>query len=83
MRGQEVAALGCARVGSGWILGKSSSQCGQALAQLPREMVGSLSLEVLKNHGDVVQKGVISGYGGVGWGWALGSERSLPTIMIT
>ena len=49
-----------------WILGKSSSQCGQALAQLPREMVGSLSLEVLKNHGDVVQKGVISGYGG-GW----------------
>lgn len=36
--GQEVMALSCARGGSGWVLGNTSSQkSGNALAQLPRE----------------------------------------------
>jgi len=47
-------ALSCTRGGSGWILGKIlSSKSSDALAQLPREVVESLSLEVFKKHGDV------------------------------
>jgi len=36
------------------------------LAQLPREMVESLSLQVFKNHGDVAMRDVVSGHGGDG-----------------
>ena len=36
------------------------------MAQLPGEVVGSLSLEVLKNHEDVALRDVVSGYGGLG-----------------
>ena len=39
------------------------------MVQLPREVRESLSLEVLKNLGDVALRDVGSGHGGVGWGW--------------
>ena len=42
---------------------------GDAVAQLPRKVVGSPSLEVFKNHGDMALRDVVSGHGGVGWGW--------------
>ena len=43
------------------------------MAQLPREVVESPSLEVFKNRGDVAIDLAI-GHGGVGWGWSWGSE---------
>ena len=49
-----------------FILGESSD----AVAQLPREVGGSPSLEVLRNSRDVARRDVVSGHGGVGWGWA-------------
>ena len=36
------------------------------MAQLPREVVWSLSLEVFREHGDVALRDVVSGHG---WGW--------------
>ena len=39
---------------------------GDAVAQLPREVVGSPSLEVFQNRGDVALRDVVSGHGGVG-----------------
>jgi len=39
---------------------------GEAVAQLPREVVQSPSLEVLKNHVDVALRDVVSGHGGGG-----------------
>ena len=42
---------------------------GQAPAQAVQGVVESLSLEVLKIHGDVALRDMISGHGGVGWGW--------------
>ena len=53
-----------------------------AVAQLPREVVGSLSLEVSQSHGDVALRDVGSGHSGVGWGWTWGSWSSFPTFMI-
>jgi len=49
------------------------------VAQLPREVGGSLSLEVFQNRGDVAQRDVSSGHGGVSSGWTWGCERSFPT----
>ena len=34
------------------------------MAQLPREVVGSPSLEVFQNYGDVALKDTVSGHGG-------------------
>jgi len=48
------------------------------VAQLPREVVGSPSLEVFQNRGDVALRDVGSGHGGVSWGWTLGSQRAFP-----
>jgi len=44
--------------------------------------VGSPSLEVFKDHGDVALRNVVSGHGGVGQAQAWGSKRPLPTLMI-
>ena len=62
--------LGIAGGGSGWVLGKKSSQkeCW-AVAQLHRGMVESPSMEVFKKRGDVALRDVVSGHGGMGWSW--------------
>ena len=45
-----------------------SERSGDAVAQLPREVVGSPSLEVFRNHRDVALRDVVSGHGGGGLG---------------
>ena len=68
---------------SGWISGKVSSwkeQPGTGTAA--QGMVGSLSLEVFQSRGDVALRDVVSGHGGVGWGWTWGCQWSFPTLMI-
>ena len=40
---------------------------GDAVAQLPREVVGSPSLEVLQICGDVALRDIVSGHDGMGW----------------
>ena len=44
--------------------------------------VGSPSLEVFQNCGDVALRDVVMGMVGVGWGWTWGSWRSFPDLMI-
>ena len=54
--------------------------------RLPREVMESLYLEAFKNHGDVTQRGVVSGCGGDGLGLHLGifvAFFSLNDAMIT
>jgi len=41
------------------------------VAQLPREVVGSPSLEAFKERGDVALRNVASGHGGVGLDWVI------------
>ena len=45
--------------GSGWILGKASQKVIGRWNGLPRVVVGSLSLEVFKRHGDVARRDVV------------------------
>ena len=41
------------------------------MAQLPGEVVGSLSLEVIQNYGVELLRDVVSGHGGVGLDWVI------------
>ena len=49
------------------LLRKSSD----AVAQLPREVVGSPSLKMFQNCGDAALRDVDSGHGGVGLEWVI------------
>ena len=66
LTGQEVTVLNCTKEGSGWILGKFLKKSSNALAQLPREVMVSLSLEVFKNHRYVAPRDTVSRHGGTG-----------------
>jgi len=57
-------ALSCARGGSAWILGKNDSQ--KHWCRAAQGLVGSASLEVLQNCGDVALRDVVMGMVGVG-----------------
>ena len=59
--------------GSGWKLGKISSPKELSGTGTAAQGVGGgggpPSLEVFQNRGDVALRDVLSGHGGVGWGW--------------
>ena len=59
---------------------RSCDESSDAVAQLPMEVVGSPSLEVLKNHGDMALRNVVSGHGGGGleWDWIILDVFSNP-----
>ena len=46
------------------------------MAQLPKEVVGSPSLEVFKERGDVALRDVVSGHGGAGLDWMISEAFS-------
>ena len=50
------------------------------MAQLPREVVESLSLEVFKNRGDVAERHMVSGHGGDGLMVGLGGLSVLEVF---
>jgi len=58
-------ALNSTRGGSGWVFGKIYSQ-KEWQGIRTREVMESPSLEVLKSHGDVALRDVVSGHGGMG-----------------
>ena len=45
-------------------------------------VVGSPSLQVFPTGGDVALRDMVSGHGGMGWGWTWGSERAFATLRI-
>lgn len=55
---------------------------GQKLAQLPREALGSPSLQVLQSHGDVALGDVVNGHGGDGVGLDSMVLVVCPTLLI-
>lgn len=59
MIGREGMESSCARGGSGWVLGRISSQKSDCWHRLPRELVESPSLELLKQRTDVAFRGVL------------------------
>ena len=56
------------------------SESSQALTQLLSGVVESLSLEVLKKHGDVALRDVVNGHGGGGLGLALVIIEVFPNL---
>ena len=58
----------------------NSAEGGDTVAQLPREVVESPSLEVLRNHGAVAHGDTVSGHSGGALG--LGLKMSFPTVTI-
>jgi len=56
--------------------------CAKVLYSFTWEVEESLSLEVFQSRGDVALRDVVSGHGGVGWGWTWGCQWSFPTLMI-
>ena len=74
--GREVLASSCTREGSGWILGSiSSPKEWSDTGTAAQGMVGSPSLKVFKNDGDVARRAMITGHGGDGLEWALGLSQ--------
>lgn len=69
------------RGGSGWILGKMSSQHGEAVTQAAQGVVESPSLAVFKKHIAEALRDMVYWWGWVD-GWTRYSYRSFPTIMI-
>ena len=68
----DVLASSCTRGGSGWILENlyfTKEQIGAGTAV--QGVVGSPSLEVLQNGGDVALREVGSGHSGGGLGWGI------------
>jgi len=53
------------------------------VAQLPREVVGSPSLEVFRSCGDAALRAVVSGHGGVGWIILEGFSDSHDSVILT
>lgn len=48
---------------------KSLRKSGNTLAVLPREVMGSLPLEVIQNLRDVALRHMVGGHSGMGWHW--------------
>ena len=62
--------LCCARGESGWILGNiPSPKEWSGIDTAAQGVVGSPSLEVFQSHGDVAQRDMARGHGGMSWGW--------------
>ena len=71
MVGQEGMVSSCPRGGSGWILEKNIffERVVLHCNRLPRKVVESLSLEVLKNHVDVAPRICIASMVVMDWSW--------------
>lgn len=71
---QELMTSSWTRGSPGWTLGKIPSlKEWSGTGTAAQGMVESPSMEIFKNCGDVALRDVVSGYGGMGWGWAWGS----------